>query len=192
MEFYIKPFLLPRIIGFIITILLVIRSISFKFLHLWSKKTETKLDNIIKSTKTPSIYWCIAIGFYIVIAISDITEKYANLLNKIINVIIVFFITIATANLVGKIYKNYIVESKLPLLGTDLFYSILKGTVILIGLVIILSFLGISIAPIITALGVGGLAVALALKDTLANLFTGIHILVEKSIRVGDFIKLET
>jgi small-conductance mechanosensitive channel len=52
--------------------------------------------------------------------------------------------------------------------------------------------LGISITPLITALGVGGLAVALALQDTLANLFAGIHILVEKSIRVGDFIRLET
>ncbi len=191
---YIKPFLLPGLIGFIVTIvLLVIRSIAFKFLHLWSEKTETKLDDIIiKSTKTPSIYWCIAIGFYIAIAISDIPTKYANLSNKIINVIIIFSITIATANLVGKIYKNYIVESKLPLPGTGLFYGILKGTVIIIGLVIILSFLGISITPIITALGVGGLAVALALQDTLANLFAGIHILVEKSIRVGDFIKLET
>jgi small-conductance mechanosensitive channel len=52
--------------------------------------------------------------------------------------------------------------------------------------------MGISVTPLITALGVGGLAVALALQDTLANLFAGIHILVEKSIRVGDFIKIET
>ena len=54
-----------------------------------------------------------------------------------------------------------------------------------------LGVLGISIAPLITALGVGGLAVALALQDTLANLFAGIHILVEKSIRVGDYIRLD-
>ena len=54
-----------------------------------------------------------------------------------------------------------------------------------------LSVMGVSITPLLTALGVGGLAVALALQDTLANLFAGIHILVEKSIRVGDFIKLE-
>jgi small-conductance mechanosensitive channel len=47
-------------------------------------------------------------------------------------------------------------------------------------------------SQIITALGVGGLAVALALQDTLANLFAGIHILMEKSIRVGDFVRLET
>jgi small-conductance mechanosensitive channel len=191
---YIKPFLLPVIIGFIVTTgLLIVRSIAFKVLHLWSEKTETKFDDIIiKSTKTPSIYWCIAIGFYIALSISDIPAKYANLSNKIINVLIIFSITIATANLVGKIYKNYIGELKLPLPGTGLFYGILKGTILLIGLVMILSFLGISITPIITALGVGGLAVALALQDTLANLFAGIHILIEKSIRVGDFIKLET
>jgi small-conductance mechanosensitive channel len=55
----------------------------------------------------------------------------------------------------------------------------------------ILHALGVSITPLLTALGVGGLAVALALQDTLANLFAGIHILLERSIRVGDFVRLE-
>ncbi|MEK7332903.1 MAG: hypothetical protein AAB017_05950 [Nitrospirota bacterium] len=49
---------------------------------------------------------------------------------------------------------------------------------LVVGFLIILSLLGVSITPLITALGVGGLAVALALQDTLANLFAGIHILV--------------
>ena len=53
-----------------------------------------------------------------------------------------------------------------------------------------LAFLGIAITPIWTALGVGGLAVALALQDTLANLFAGVHILIERPIAVGDFIRL--
>lgn len=52
--------------------------------------------------------------------------------------------------------------------------------------------LGIAITPILTALGVGGLAVGLALQDSLKNLFAGIHILVEKPLRVGDYIKLES
>ncbi|MDO9585026.1 MAG: mechanosensitive ion channel [Syntrophales bacterium] len=43
-----------------------------------------------------------------------------------------------------------------------------------------------------TAIGIGGLAIALALQDTLSNLFAGIHILMEKPLRVGDFVKLET
>jgi small-conductance mechanosensitive channel len=69
---------------------------------------------------------------------------------------------------------------------------IIKGVVLTIGFVILLGTLGISIAPLITALGVGGLAVALALQDTLSNLFAGLHILMERSVRVGDFVKLES
>jgi len=52
--------------------------------------------------------------------------------------------------------------------------------------------LGVSIAPILTALGVGGLAVALALQDTLGNLFAGIHIILSRQVHVGDYIKLDT
>jgi small-conductance mechanosensitive channel len=69
---------------------------------------------------------------------------------------------------------------------------VVKAVIYIIGILIILNYLGISIAPLITALGVGGLAMALALQDTLSNLFAGIHILAEQAIRVGDFIRLET
>ena len=54
----------------------------------------------------------------------------------------------------------------------------------------ILAALGIQITPILTALGVGGLAVALALQDTLSNLFAGIHLLADRPIRVGDYVKV--
>lgn len=169
------------------------RSIAFNFLHKWAEKTDTQIDDIIiKSIKIPSIYWCIAIGLYIGVAVSDFPEKYVFYFSRAIHVIVILSITIAAANLSGKIFKNYIQKSDLPIPTTGLAYGILKGTILVIGFLIILSVLGISITPLITALGVGGLAVALALQDTLANLFAGIHILVEKSIKVGDFIRLET
>ena len=60
------------------------------------------------------------------------------------------------------------------------------------GALIILNGLGISIAPILATLGVGGLAVALALKDTLSNFFAGFHIVATKQIRVGDYLKLDS
>lgn len=189
-----KIFLAPVIVGVLsLSLLLIIRGGAFKLLHSWSKKTGTKInDVIIQSFRTPSIYWCIAIGLYIGIAVSELPGKYVLYISKFIHIILILSITIATANLLGKIFKNYLQKSDLPIPTTGLVHAILKGTVIIIGTLIILSVLGVSITPIITALGVGGLAVALALQDTLANLFAGIHILVEKSIRVGDFIRLET
>lgn len=190
----VNKILIPSLVAFLgAVILFIIRAISFRILHKWAEKTETKVDDIIiNSLKMPSVYWCIAIGLYIGVAVSDLNAKYVLYITKAIHVIIIFSVTIAAANLSGRIFKNYIQRSNLPIPTTGLANGILKGTIIVIGLLIILSVLGISITPLITALGVGGLAVALALQDTLANLFAGIHILVERTIRVGDFIRLES
>lgn len=194
MDIDIKRIFIPVIISLAVaSALFVIRGIIFKLLHRWAEKTATKLDDlIIESFKTPSIYWCLAIGLYIGVDVSELPKRYAFYFSKAIHVVVILSITIATANLVGKIFKNYVQKLDLPIPTTGLAYGLLKGIILLIGLLIILSALGVSITPLITALGVGGLAVALALQDTLANLFAGIHILMEKSIRVGDFVKLET
>jgi len=190
----INKVLIPSVVAFFsMVILFTVRAIAFRIIHKWAERTETKIDDIIiNSFKIPSLYWCIAIGLYIGIAVSDLNEKYVFYISRAIHVIIIFSVTIAAATLSGKIFRNYVQRSNLPIPTTGLAHGMLKGTIIIIGLLIILSVLGISITPLITALGVGGLAVALALQDTLANLFAGIHILVEKSIRVGDFIKLES
>lgn len=194
MDFTVKKLMLPGVIALLsVIILLVLRSIAIRLFHRWAGKTETKIDDIvIKSFRTPSMYWALAIGLYIGVGVSDLPEKYLSFVGKVIHIIVIFSITIATANLSGRLFTNYVQKSALPIPTTGLAYGILKGVIFVVGFLIALSVLGISITPLITALGVGGLAVALALQDTLANLFAGMHILIEKSIRVGDFIKLET
>ncbi|MCU0424435.1 MAG: mechanosensitive ion channel family protein [Candidatus Kapabacteria bacterium] len=59
-----------------------------------------------------------------------------------------------------------------------------------VAFVMVLKSFGVDIAPVITALGVGGLAVALALQDTLSNLFAGIYITLARQICVGDYIRI--
>jgi small-conductance mechanosensitive channel len=194
MDNAVKQFLIPGIIVLAsAAILLILRNIAFRVLHQWAKRTETQLDDIIiAATRNPSLLLALAIGVHVGLSFSGIPEKYLGTIGKILHIIIILAVTLASANLSGKLFKNYIQKSNLPLPTTGLAYGILKGTILAIGFLIILSVLGISITPLITALGVGGLAVALALQDSLANLFAGVHILVEQSIRVGDFIKLET
>jgi small-conductance mechanosensitive channel len=81
-----------------------------------------------------------------------------------------------------------------PLLRTS--GSLLKGTVRVVvfclGLLVILSTLGVSITPIVASLGIGSLAVALALQPTLENFFSGIQMIADKPIRVGDFVELDS
>ncbi|MEO8068113.1 MAG: mechanosensitive ion channel family protein [Flavobacteriales bacterium] len=69
---------------------------------------------------------------------------------------------------------------------------ILRAVIFSIGALVVLHDLGISITPMITALGLGGLAVALALQDTLSNLFAGLQLLASRQLGVGDFVKLES
>ena len=63
---------------------------------------------------------------------------------------------------------------------------------VILGSLILLRHFNVSITPILTALGVGGLAVALALQDTLSNLFGGFYVAVAGQVRLGDYIKLNT
>lgn len=189
-----KVVIIPAVIAFLSAVaLFVIRGIAFRILRRWAEGTGTKVDDIIiDSFSTPSLYWCVAIGLYAGVVTSEMPAKYVFYLSNVIYVILILSVTFAAANLGGRIFRNYIQKSNLPIPTTGLAYGLFKGMIIIIGFLIVLNVLGISITPLITALGVGGLAVALALQDTLANLFAGIHVLMERSIRVGDFIKLES
>jgi small-conductance mechanosensitive channel len=73
-----------------------------------------------------------------------------------------------------------------------LFQGVVRGVIVALGVLAFLNTVGISITPIIASLGIGTVAVALALQETLANLFAGIYMIVEKPIESGHFIKLES
>ncbi len=140
----------------------------------------------------PSIFWCVAAGLCAGIAASGLPDPYSTYISRAIYVIFVFSVTIATANLFAEILGNYMRKTSIPLPTTGIVFGVLKGSILMIGMLLILSMLGISITPLLTALGVGGLAVALALQDTLSNLFAGLHIIAAGQVRPGDYVKLNT
>jgi small-conductance mechanosensitive channel len=69
--------------------------------------------------------------------------------------------------------------------------NVIKIAIVLVFIVFILQRLGFDTTAIITGLGIGGLAVALALQDTLANFFGGVHILVDKPFKEEDYVKMD-
>ncbi|MGC8870506.1 MAG: mechanosensitive ion channel family protein, partial [Brevinematia bacterium] len=66
------------------------------------------------------------------------------------------------------------------------------AVLVIIGMSLILAVWGVSLIPILTTLGAGGIAIAIALQDTLSNFFAGIQILYSKQVRLGDYIKLSS
>jgi small-conductance mechanosensitive channel len=67
-----------------------------------------------------------------------------------------------------------------------------KIVFVAVGAMIILDNLGISITPILTTLGIGSLAVAIALQDTLGNFFAGLYIKADRPIEEGHYVRLES
>ena len=107
-----------------------------------------------------------------------------------LEVAVILSVTITVANTLTTLVRSASERRALSNPITGLGQTVVRGGVYIIGLLVLLDALGIQITPILTALGVGGLAVALALQDTLSNLFAGVHLLADKPIRVGDYVKL--
>jgi small-conductance mechanosensitive channel len=180
------------IVAGVVAALLVFRKLLFGFLHRLAKKTETEVDDILlAAVRAPSTLLIVAFAIYLGIRLTDLPAAYAEYASKGMYLSLILTVTMGFSNISGKLLIYFLRKADLPISVTGLLQGVTKAVIYCIGFLIILNYLGISIAPIITALGVGGLAMALALQDTLSNLFAGIHILAEHTIRVNDFIRLE-
>lgn len=171
----------------------IARKIIFSRLTSWSKKTKSELDDIIiAAIGTPFIIWCLMLGVYLALKFSEMPESLVGLAGKTLLVLGIFSITLVLANMSNKLVRFYSDKLAGALPVTSLTQNIIKIIIFAVGILVILNTLGISITPILATLGVGGLAVALALQDTLSNLFAGFYITLARQVRVGNFVKLES
>lgn len=115
-----------------------------------------------------------------------------NSTDKVLTAITIIVATLALARLIAGIVTSVAMTRQGSGANVTIFANITRVVVLGVGILIMLQSLGVSITPLLGALGVGGLAVALALQDTLANLFAGVHVLASKTIEPGDYIKLAT
>ncbi len=128
---------------------------------------------------------------YVLIPYVPLSAFALNSINKVIAFTAIAVISWYVAILLEKGIKEYLERKHTTVLATGLTINIMKFLVLSLGLLIALESAGISITPLITSLGIGGLAVALALQDILANLFSGMMLVISKEINPGDFIKVD-
>lgn len=100
--------------------------------------------------------------------------------------------TLKAAALAGRLIRVYAQREDTSLPASTIFVNLARGTVVIVGALIALAALNVSITPLVTALGVGGLAVGLALQPTLENLFAGVQVLMSRQIDPGDFVRLQS
>ncbi|MCM8783212.1 MAG: mechanosensitive ion channel family protein [Candidatus Omnitrophica bacterium] len=186
--------LLPVVIFFFIFILgYIVRKLILNRLTKWTEKTRTSIDDIIVSSiKGPFIIWCIMLAVYSAFKFSHFSDEVVTFIGKALLSLGILSVTLVIAGIATRIIKQYSSEKEGGLPLPSLTENIVRIVILGIGILVILNNLGISITPLLTALGIGGLAVALALQDTLSNLFAGFYISFTHQISVGDFVKLES
>jgi len=168
------------------------RRIITHMLRDWAEKTKTRIDDVILSTIHSSIIlWSVIGGAYAASKIVDVPPALAYVIDRGLLALLILAVSWSIANLGAGVIRYYGGRVGAAVQATSLGQLLVRGLILGIGIVIILAELGIEITPLIASLGIGGLAIALALQDTLANFFSGFYISAEKSIRLGDFIMIE-
>ncbi|MFF8860768.1 mechanosensitive ion channel family protein [Streptomyces sp. NPDC015139] len=158
-----------------------------------AKRTRWSGDDVIVDTLRSVVPWAlVAGGLAAAAAVLPLTRTVQHHTDQVLQVWLIFVVTVSAARVVAGLVRT-VTQSRSGVAGSaTIFVNITRVLVLAIGFLVVLQTLGISIAPLLTALGVGGLAVALALQDTLANLFAGIHILASKTVQPGDYIRLSS
>lgn len=182
---------------------LLSRPMVFRLLSRWASHTHWKLDDfLIEAIRGPYLLWWLVLGLYIALQfLNGVIEKlphkvlWAQLVTFVhpaLLALLILSMTLALASFLGRAIRHYASRAEPTTPVPTLPQTLIRITVLVIGILIVLSILGIPITPILTALGIGGLAVALALQDTLSNLFAGFYLTIARQIRVGNYIQLES
>lgn len=159
----------------------------------WAAKTAWKWDDLVIDALRRGVpVWSLLFGIYVASGFWQLPPHFQDVFNRLIYVCTWLSVTFLAAQLAGKLIllSSGPFQQALPV--TSLTENIARILIVVLGLLMILHGMGVSIAPLLTALGVGGLAVALALQDTLSNLFAGFYLTVSRHVRLGDYIKLDS
>lgn len=159
------------------------------------KRVESSDSEIIeiffRALKGVPIYLCIVIGLYWSVTTSDMPAGLEKIFSYVLFAMIVFSITrVCERTLSGFIRLKFSGSSDMT--QSTLLDTIFRVAIYASGALVVLDYFNISIAPIMAAMGVGGMAVAFGVRETLENIFSGLQLIISKQLRVNDYIKLST
>lgn len=177
----------------------VFHKLIFPLIVRFTHRTPTDLDSrLVKSVRWPTTLGFVVLGAYLAFTVPlDLTESQQSQVDTVgqaLGVMIVITVVVGLLSSAIDWYLASLATSATRVVDLRLLPLIRRvGGVIIyaIGGLLLMDVLGINISPLIAGLGLGGLAVALAIQPTLANLFAGTYVMTEGVIATGDYIQLE-
>ncbi len=161
-----------------------------------TKKTKTKVDDIIvKSLSSIIFYVILLIGIKAGLSQFQLTT---NVFQNIVNTLLVLILSIFLFKIIGHFADLWMKEWKFKTKTTaderliPFLQKILKSIVIILAVIFIFSAWKVNISPFLATAGIAGLAIGLAVKDSLSNILGGLQLVLDRTFKVGDKVELES
>ncbi|HIF39427.1 MAG TPA: mechanosensitive ion channel family protein [Gemmatimonadetes bacterium] len=169
----------------------LVERVFFTQFQKFTKKTDFEWDDVIAhSFKGVLAVWFTAGGAYLALTVGDWDPLATAVILKVLKVLFILPVIVAAMRGVRAVVEG--VSDRSQFNSPTLVVNLVRLAIGILGTFLILQNLDIDITPLITSLGIAGLAVALALQDTLGNLFAGVQIILTGLVKPGNYVQLST
>ncbi len=164
----------------------------------WARKTETDFDDqIIRAIKKPLYFIVLVVGLRLGMERLNWQNGLVHQIENVLKTFVILFITLIAIRVVNLLftqwqqtwYKEFDLHVDTQLI--KIFHRFSRILFSIVGVLFILDVWGIEIGPFLASLGIAGIAVAFALQKTLADVFGGVSLVVDRSLRVGDVVSVD-
>jgi len=199
-----KAYYNNTIFEWVIALLLIIATIVFakmlylvagSFLKKLTKKTKNEFDDLlVDMLEEPMVFALIILGVWYALQTLNLTTMAESIISRAYYILIIFDAAWLLSRLMDAVVKKYIrpfvsqTDSKLDDQLLPLLRKGIKVSIWIVAILVALNNAGYNVGALLASLGIGGLAFALAAKDTIANLFGSFTIFIDKPFEVGDRI----
>jgi small-conductance mechanosensitive channel len=170
----------------------LIRAIAGARLNVLASRTVWKWDDALGMVTRRVPFWAALAGAYVSLRYWSLTPGDYDRGVRIFTALAVLSVTFALAGLATRLVSSYGPRAATGVPVSALMQNVVRGLIVTLGALVVAKSFGWEITPYLTALGVGGLAVALALQDPLSNFFAGVFLSVSGQVRIGDYVRLDT
>ena len=146
---------------------------------------------ILKQLSKPIIFLFFIIGLYSAIRQLSIINEYQLLINGLFFVLTTFILALFISRIISVIMIGYLKIRKGFERPPKLINMTVSIIIYIVALAVILGYFQFDITPLIAGVGLGALAIGLALQSTLSNFFAGMHLVSDRPIDVGDYIEID-
>jgi small-conductance mechanosensitive channel len=180
------------LVGFFLVGLLLYRLLLSRVKRRVSLTTWGGDDIVLGAIHDVALIWFAAAGAFFAANSLPLSLGIAHGIDRALLAIVIVTGTWVAVRLVSDIIKLFALRADAVSRGSSILLNIARVAIVLVGALILMQSLGVQIGALLAAVGVGGLAIALALQEPLKNFFAGMQILATKKVRPGQFVRLDT